>query len=101
MPPSSSNSSSSKSPSTSASFAIDLEDEVVRGSIVLQDGNLLWPPPKKDIPLPSPSEVKAKEAKDVAAKEKAASKEITPFQKASREVGLVGAGMGGMLALGA
>ncbi|XP_042913652.2 NAD(P) transhydrogenase, mitochondrial-like, partial [Parasteatoda tepidariorum] len=26
-------------------FNIDLEDEVVRGSIILQNGSLLWPPP--------------------------------------------------------
>jgi H+-translocating NAD(P) transhydrogenase subunit alpha len=32
------------------SFHIDLDDEVVRGAIVLQDGELLWPPPRKDAP---------------------------------------------------
>ncbi len=34
------------------SFHIDLEDEVVRGAIVLQDGKLLWPPPRKEAPKP-------------------------------------------------
>ncbi|MBX3129912.1 MAG: Re/Si-specific NAD(P)(+) transhydrogenase subunit alpha [Polyangiaceae bacterium] len=33
---------------------IDLEDEVVRGSIVVNAGELLWPPPKKEAP-PEPA----------------------------------------------
>ena len=35
-------------------FVIDLKDEVVRGSIVLQDGEMMWPPPALDVPAPSP-----------------------------------------------
>jgi NAD(P) transhydrogenase subunit alpha len=35
------------------SFHIDLEDEVVRGAIVLRDGELLWPPPRKEAPKPA------------------------------------------------
>jgi NAD(P) transhydrogenase subunit alpha len=31
-------------------FHIDLEDEVVRGAIVLRDGELLWPPPPTSVP---------------------------------------------------
>jgi proton-translocating NAD(P)+ transhydrogenase subunit alpha len=34
------------------SFHIDLEDEVVRGAIVLKDGELLWPPPRREAPKP-------------------------------------------------
>jgi NAD(P) transhydrogenase subunit alpha len=37
------------------SFHIDLEDHVVRGSIVLRDGELLWPPPKPPAPAPRPA----------------------------------------------
>jgi NAD(P) transhydrogenase subunit alpha len=33
-----------------ASFHVDLEDEVVRGALVLRDGELLWPPPKREPP---------------------------------------------------
>jgi NAD(P) transhydrogenase subunit alpha len=33
-----------------AKFAIDLEDEVVRGGIVVKDSELLWPPPRKEAP---------------------------------------------------
>ena len=29
------------------SFHLDLDDEVVRGALVLHDGELLWPPPKR------------------------------------------------------
>ena len=33
-------------------FAIDVKDDVVRGSIVLQDGKLVWPPPQLEVPSP-------------------------------------------------
>src|SRR3954471_3868597 len=33
-------------------FHIDLEDEVVRGAIVLKEGELLWPPPRREAPKP-------------------------------------------------
>lgn len=67
-------------PQGGKSFAIDLEDEVVRGSIVVQDGTLLFPPPKKPAPQvasPTPAEVP---------KAVGGTKELTPWQKASREV---------------
>ena len=35
-----------------AKYHVDLEDEVVRGSIVLLNGQLLWPPPRKEAPPP-------------------------------------------------
>jgi NAD(P) transhydrogenase subunit alpha len=37
------------------SFHIDLDDHVVRGAIVLRDGELLWPPPKPPAPPPKPA----------------------------------------------
>ncbi|OBR11814.1 NAD(P) transhydrogenase beta subunit [Colletotrichum higginsianum IMI 349063] len=73
-------------------FGIDLTDEVVRGSIVTLKGDVLPPPPRK---APPPAPVQAppvtKEAEVVA---------LTPFQKTSREVATVTAGMGAALALG-
>ena len=37
-------------------FAIDHEDEVIRGSLVLQDGEMMWPPPKPvGPPTPAPT----------------------------------------------
>jgi len=34
-------------------WRIDLEDEVVRGALVLHDGKITWPPPRKDAPAPA------------------------------------------------
>jgi NAD(P) transhydrogenase subunit alpha len=41
-------------------WRVDLEDPVVRGAIVLREGELLWPPPKPvGPPAPTPSATKA------------------------------------------
>ncbi|KAL2132838.1 hypothetical protein VTI74DRAFT_3237 [Chaetomium olivicolor] len=73
-------------------YGIDLADEVVRGAIVTQKGDIL-PPAPRPAPPPAPAAppTAAKEAEVVA---------LTPFQKASREVALVTGGMGSALALG-
>ncbi|KAK0629563.1 NAD(P) transhydrogenase beta subunit-domain-containing protein [Bombardia bombarda] len=73
-------------------FGIDLTDEVVRGAIVTQKGQVL-PPAPRPAPPPAPASKPgvAKEAEVVA---------LTPFQKTSREVALVTGGMGTALALG-
>jgi H+-translocating NAD(P) transhydrogenase subunit alpha len=39
------------------SWHIDLEDEVVRGALVLLNGELMWPPPRRE-PPPAPAVVK-------------------------------------------
>ncbi|KIP12232.1 hypothetical protein PHLGIDRAFT_21067 [Phlebiopsis gigantea 11061_1 CR5-6] len=72
-------------------YTINLEDEVVRGSIVLHDGVRLPP-----VPRPAPPPVVAppptpKEAEVTA---------VTPWQKAKREVATITGGMGSALALG-
>lgn len=73
-------------------YGIDLQDEVVRGAIVINKGNILPPAPRPaPPPAPAATPTTAKEAEVVA---------LTPFQKASREVGLVTSGMGAALALG-
>ncbi len=41
-----------------AKFHIDLEDEVVRGSIIAQNGNVLWPPPKPAVVTQPPAQPK-------------------------------------------
>ena len=74
-------------------FGVDLSDEVVRGSIVTLDGEILPAVPR---PAPPPTPVSSsrevsKDARPVA---------LTPWQKASREVTLVTSGMGAALALG-
>lgn len=35
------------------SWHVDLDDEVVRGALVLRDGELMWPPPKPKPPAPA------------------------------------------------
>lgn len=74
-------------------FAINLEDEVVRGSIVLHNGNLLPP-----VPRPAPPPVAPPSAAKVA--EAAEARALTPWQKASREVALITGGMGSVITLG-
>ncbi|KAJ7172395.1 NAD(P) transhydrogenase beta subunit-domain-containing protein [Mycena filopes] len=73
-------------------FAIDLEDEVVRGSIVVHEGNILPRVTPPAAPTPVIPTATKEEAAEVVA--------ITPWQKVSREVVTVTAGMGGVLALG-
>ena len=37
-------------------FRVDLEDEVVRGALILNKGNITWPPPKpKQAAAPKPA----------------------------------------------
>ncbi|KAF2837240.1 putative NAD(P) transhydrogenase mitochondrial precursor [Patellaria atrata CBS 101060] len=83
-------------------FGINLEDEVVRGAIVTHQGEAL---PRAAPPAPPPSPTISPQAtatKHVEAKapEKEKPLALTPFQKTSREVATVGAGLGAALALG-
>ncbi|KAI1098850.1 NAD(P) transhydrogenase mitochondrial precursor [Jackrogersella minutella] len=74
------------------SFGVDLSDEVVRGAIVTHNGNIL-PPAPRPAPPPAPApKATAKPEEEVVP--------LTPFQKTSREVAAVTAGMGTALALG-
>lgn len=74
-------------------YLVDLEDEVVRGAIVVHKGEVLPPAPR---PLPPP----VMPPPTPSAAEKEASVAITPWQKATREVALVTGGMGTVVALG-
>ena len=81
--------------STPSSFHINLDDEVVRGALVVHHGALLEPVPRA-APLPPatpPTPSKIAEAEKEA-------RAITPWQKATREVATVTAGMGTVVALG-
>jgi H+-translocating NAD(P) transhydrogenase subunit alpha len=40
-------------------FRVNLEDEVVRGALVLYEGELKWPPPRQDAPAPLAAPAKA------------------------------------------
>lgn len=74
-------------------FNIDLKDEVIRGAIVVHQGEHLQPVPRV---APAPQVPPATPKKD----EKPESLAITPWQKVTREVTAVTAGMGGVVALG-
>lgn len=76
-------------------FGIDLNDEVVRGSIVTYKGKVV-PTAPRPAPPPPPARP-ANPAHDAKAAEVVA---ITPWQKTTREVATVGGGMGLALALG-
>ncbi|KAI9933148.1 hypothetical protein MW887_007619 [Aspergillus wentii] len=77
------------------SFGVNLSDEVVRGSIVTHNGEIL-PPAPRPAPPPAP---KPAVPTGAAAKEEA-KLALTPWQKATRDVTSVTAGMGSALALG-
>ncbi|KAI0064545.1 PNTB-domain-containing protein [Artomyces pyxidatus] len=81
-------------PNTPNKFAIDLSDEVVRGALVVHHGALLQPVPRAPAvaSVPPPTTTKADEKKETLA--------ITPWQKVTREVAVVTAGMGTAVALG-
>lgn len=50
-------------------YNINLNDEVVRGSIILNKGELLYPPPPSAVPAPTPPPPAKKEVKAVAVPE--------------------------------
>jgi H+-translocating NAD(P) transhydrogenase subunit alpha len=52
-----------------AKYHVDLEDEVVRGAIVLLDGQVMWPPPRRE---PPPSTQPAKASSPAAKRQPAA-----------------------------
>ncbi|KDQ60983.1 hypothetical protein JAAARDRAFT_709459 [Jaapia argillacea MUCL 33604] len=74
-------------------YAVDLTDEVVRGSIVVHQGSVLPIAPRPaPPPAPAPTAAKMELEKESLA--------LTPWQKASRDVATVTASMGGAIALG-
>ncbi|KAG6161626.1 hypothetical protein E4U11_003285 [Claviceps purpurea] len=72
-------------------FGIDLSDEVIRGSIVTQSGQIIPPAPR---PAPPPAPAKP------TTEPVAATVELTPWQQKSRQVATITAGMSSVLALG-
>ncbi|KAL4804958.1 NAD(P) transhydrogenase beta subunit-domain-containing protein [Aspergillus unguis] len=76
------------------SFGVDLTDEVVRGSIVTHNGEIL-PPAPQSAPPPTPKTETA-----AAPSTEKTELALTPWQKVSREVATTTAGMGTALALG-
>lgn len=76
-------------------FNINLEDEVVRGSIVLKNGELLWPPPMLSVskaPAAGAQATKPVEVKSLAAPD--------PFNETLKSSLVYTGGMGSLIALG-
>lgn len=72
-------------------LVFDLNDEVTRGSIILNKGELLWPPPRSATPPPPPPKVEKKEKKEVI---------VDPYQQTVRRVIYTGVGLASLLGLG-
>ncbi|RZF32247.1 hypothetical protein LSTR_LSTR009476 [Laodelphax striatellus] len=77
-------------------FHINLEDEVVRGSIVLHEGGLMWPPPPPSVNLSAPTPA----PKADAAKVGPLPTEINPFQRTFKDVMVYSVGLGSVLGMG-
>ena len=75
-------------------FHIDLEDEVVRGSLVLKDGEKMWPPPPpKEVPQPEQRPVPVVKAEVVEVK-------ADPFNTTLKQALMYTGGLGSILGLG-
>lgn len=67
-------------------FQLDMEDEVVRRSIVLLQGELKWPAPLPPVQVASPSAASQPNVDSKTDQAPQAEKAITPWQKQTREV---------------
>lgn len=72
-------------------YNLNMEDEVIRGSLVHMYGEVMWPAPAPPAPPPAPPK---KESVKVAPPTK------TPWQSAVQETGLVAGGLGSIIGLG-
>lgn len=75
-------------------FHINLQDEVVRGSIVLHNGQLLWPPPVINVSTPPAAAVKKSEANAIKIVPP------NPFNETLKQSMLYSTSLGGLMALG-
>ncbi|KAL5466802.1 hypothetical protein EMCRGX_G030951 [Ephydatia muelleri] len=79
-------------------YDVNLSDEVVRGSIILKEGKLLWPPP----PPPKDAAVATQAPPRKAVKaEVVKPEEVNPFGSTMKKALVATGGLGGFLALGA
>ncbi|XP_072381402.1 NAD(P) transhydrogenase, mitochondrial-like [Diabrotica undecimpunctata] len=76
-------------------FNVNLEDEVIRGSIILDKGKLMWPPPPPQT-QPTPAAAPKQELEAV----KAVPKEISPFKADLNKSLAITTGIGSILGLG-
>jgi H+-translocating NAD(P) transhydrogenase len=73
-------------------FGLNLDDEVVRGALVIDHGKIMDPAPRPPPPPPKPAAPRPAQKEEVVA--------LTPYQKAAREVVALSGVMGSMIALG-
>ncbi|XP_026466565.1 NAD(P) transhydrogenase, mitochondrial-like [Ctenocephalides felis] len=78
-------------------FNIRLEDEVVRGSIILKEGELMWPPPPIAVSAAPPAAVAKALKKEASTAEP---EKVDPFMKAFKECMLCTTALGSVVALG-
>lgn len=67
-------------------FYVNLEDEVVRGSIIVLDGRVLWPPSVISQPSPPATSTKPTDTKELVVAEE------DPFRRALKEAAVYGTG---------
>lgn len=79
-------------------FHINLEDEVVRGSIVLKNGELLWPPPMMSVSKAAAPAASAQDKKPAATVPSLPPP--NPFNDTLRSSMLYSGGVGSLIALG-
>ncbi|CAF0844217.1 unnamed protein product [Brachionus calyciflorus] len=80
-------------------FNIDLKDEVVRGSIILHQGQLLWPPPKVEQPVQKePVQVQKSDAKKEELKKLLTDQDY--FRKYLKDSLVYTSGISGLIGLG-
>jgi len=75
-------------------YHLSMEDEVVRGSIILHEGKLMWPPPAIKDPSPPPSAVKTPAAAAAEVKER------DYFSETLKDSFMYTTGLGTVLGLG-
>lgn len=78
-------------------FVINMKNEVTRGSIILQQGELVWPPPPGAMPGPPPPKPKKGEALRL----KEAAEQASPLTLTARRAAGTTAVLGGLVGLGA
>lgn len=74
-------------------YNVNLEDEVVRRSIVVHKGEMLWPAPVPPPPPTPPTPAVTAAVEEVVA--------VTPYKKAVTDVGLLTGGLGSIFGIGA
>jgi len=79
-------------------FGFDLEDEVVRGCLVVHEGKMIWPPPKKEQPKPeakpTPKPEPEPKVEEPAAEDAANQPVQIPWALVATGVALLGIGLG-------